>query len=221
MAVISPVRALRYSSQAGEIASLATLPYDVIPPALEAEYKARSPYNFAHLILPNGDYASAARKLAQWQAEGILQEDKEPAYWLYEEVFPAPNTDEILTRRGFIGLGATEDYGVNVFRHERTLSGPKEDRFQLLKHTRVQFDSIFMLYSDPSGEVESLLERSAAREPELVYTDHEKTTHRLWRITDSGVLAQVSEGMRSRQLLIADGHHRYETAFAWASHRPS
>lgn len=212
MAVIQPVRALRYGAKAGDIAGLATLPYDVIPPALEAEYKARSPYNFAHLILPNGDYAGAAAKLDSWLRDGILAQDSEPAYWLYEQVFPAPGSGEILTRRGFVGLGATEEYGRNVFRHERTMSGPKEDRYQLLRHTRVQFDSIFMLYSDDEGAIEASLAARAEAPPDMEYTDHERTLHRLWRVADPGVLAAVTAGMSGRPLLIADGHHRYETA---------
>lgn len=212
MAHIHPVQALRYTPAAGDIAQLATLPYDVIPPALEAEYKSRSPHNFAHLILPQGDYAGAAAKLAAWKQDGLVARDPEPAFFVYEQTFPAPGTGEILTRRGFVGLGDTEDYGKNVFRHEWTMSGPKEDRFRLLQATQVQFDSIFMLFPDPDGTVETKLAAICTNEPDLGYSDHERTQHMLWRVTDPAWINELQNMMVDRPLLIADGHHRYETA---------
>jgi uncharacterized protein (DUF1015 family) len=212
MAHIHPVRALRYTPAAGPIANLATLPYDVIPPALEADYRARSPYNFSHLILPQGDYAGAAARLQQWKQQGIVARDAEPAFFVYEQTFPAPGTGEILVRRGFIGLGDTEDYGKNVFRHEWTMSGPKEDRFRLLQATQVQFDSIFMLFPDDSGEVEARLATVCASAPDLAYQDHELTQHKLWRVADPQWITALQALMADKPLLIADGHHRYETA---------
>lgn len=212
MARIHPFRALRYSPRAGDIAALATLPYDVIPEELEREYKARSPYNFAHLILPRGDYAGAAARLQEWKREGILEADSEEAVFVYEQAFPAPGTGELLVRRGFIALGDTEPYGETVFRHERTLSGPKEDRFRLLEATRVQFDSIFMLFPDPEHSVEEMLQAAAAQPAALEYADHQQTRHRLWRIADPPWTARLRDLMAPRKLLIADGHHRYETA---------
>lgn len=212
MATIHPLRALRYTKKAGAIAGLATLPYDVIPAPLEKEYKARSPFNFAHLILPQGDYAGAAERLAEWKHEGVLARDAEPALYVYEQTFPAPGSGEMLARRGFVGLSDTEDYGKTVFRHEWTMSGPKEDRFRLLEATRVQFDSIFMLYPDPDGVVEAKLADVAAGAPDVEYTDHERTRHKLWRVTAAGWIAAVQGAMADKKLLIADGHHRYETA---------
>lgn len=212
MAIIHPLRALRYTPAAGDISALATLPYDVIPPALEADYKSRSPYNFAHLILPQGDYAGAGARLANWKQNGILARDPEAAFFVYEQTFPAPGTGEMLTRRGFVGLGDTEDYGKNVFRHEWTMSGPKEDRFRLLQATQVQFDSIFMLFPDPAGAVEAKLAGICTNEPDCAYSDHERTQHKLWRVADPAWIASLQALMIERPLLIADGHHRYETA---------
>ncbi len=212
MARIHPFRSLRYSARAGDIAALATLPYDVISEDLEREYKARSPYNFAHLILPRGDYSGAAGRLAEWKRSGILERDSEEAVFVYEQVFPAPGSGELLTRRGFVALGDTEPYGRTVFRHEHTLSGPKEDRFRLLEATRVQFDSIFLLFPDPDHSVEDMLQAAAAQPAGLEYTDHQQTRHRLWRIADPRWIARLQELMAPRKLLIADGHHRYETA---------
>jgi uncharacterized protein (DUF1015 family) len=212
MASIHPLRALRYTTKAGEIANLATLPYDVIPPALEAEYKARSPYNFAHLILPNGDYAGAGARLADWKGQGILARDTGDAFFVYQQTFTAPGTGELLVRRGFAGLGDTEDYGRHVFRHERTLSGPKEDRFNLLKATQVQFDSIFMLFPDEDGAIDARLAAVCATPAALEYDDHEHTRHQLWRVSDPVWIAAMRLLMADKPILIADGHHRYETA---------
>ncbi len=212
MAKIHPVRALRYTELAGPISDLATLPYDVIPAALEAEYKGKSAYNFAHLILPRGDYAGAKQRLDEWTSAGALAVDAEAAVFVYEQTFPAPYTGEVLVRRGFIALCETEDYGRTVYRHERTISGPKEDRFRILDATRVQFDSIFMLFPDEAGTVESRLALVASGKPDLEYTDHEKTLHKLWRVSDEAWIAALQSEMADAKLLIADGHHRYETA---------
>jgi uncharacterized protein (DUF1015 family) len=212
MARIHPFRALRYTPRAGDAEQLATLPYDVIPEELERSYKARSPYNFAHLILPRGDYAGAAARLDEWRREGIVATDDEEAVFVYEQEFPAPGSGERLVRRGFIALGDTEPYGQTVFRHERTLSGPKEDRFRLLEATRVQFDSIFMLFPDPGLAVERMLAEAAAQPAEIEYEDHQQTSHRLWRVTDAAWIGALKAAMADRRLLIADGHHRYETA---------
>jgi uncharacterized protein (DUF1015 family) len=209
---VHPLRALRYTDQAGPISDLATLPYDVIPQPLEATYKSRSPYNFAHLILPNGDYAGARARLDEWIGAGILALDAEPAIFVYEQTFPAPGSGQTLVRRGFVALGDTEDYGHTVYRHERTLAGPKEDRFRLLDATQVQFDSIFMLFPDESATVETRLAQVCSTPPALEYADHEDTLHRLWRIADPTWIAALQTEMANQKLLIADGHHRYETA---------
>lgn len=212
MARIHPFRALRYTPRAGDVAQLATLPYDVIPEELERDYKARSPYNFAHLILPRGDYAGAAARLDEWRREGIVATEDREAVFVYEQEFPAPGSGERLVRRGFIALGDTEPYGQTVFRHERTLSGPKEDRFRLLEATRVQFDSIFMLFPDDGLVVERMLAEGAAQPPEVEYVDHQQTSHRLWRVTEPAWIERLQAAMGDKKLLIADGHHRYETA---------
>lgn len=212
MARIHPFRALRYTPRAGDVAQLATLPYDVISEELERDYKARSPYNFAHLILPRGDYAGAAALLEQWRRQGIVATEDLEAVFVYEQEFRVPGSGERLVRRGFVALGDTEPYGETVFRHERTLSGPKEDRFRLLEATRVQFDSIFMLFPDDGLVVERMLEEVAAQPAELEYEDHQRTRHRLWRVTDAAWIERLQAAMADKKLLIADGHHRYETA---------
>jgi len=212
MASVHPLRALRYTAKAGPIAGLATLPYDVIPEELEHAYKSRSPYNFAHLILPHGDYAGARTRLDAWKADGMLAFDSDPAVFVYEQTFVAPGSTLPLVRRGFIALGDTEEYGKTVYRHERTISGPKEDRFRLLDATQVQFDSIFMLFPDEQASIEARLASVCSSPAAVEYADHEQTVHRLWRITDPAWIAGLQSGMAGEKLLIADGHHRYETA---------
>jgi uncharacterized protein (DUF1015 family) len=219
MAAIHPFRALRYTSAAGPIDTLATLPYDVIPAELEAEYKALSPYNFAHLILPKGDYAGAAEKLKAWKRSGILSRDDGEAMFVYEQSFTAPGASGRLTRRGLVALGDTEDYGKTVFRHEWTLAGPREDRFRLLEATGVQFDSIFMLYDDAGGALENLLAGVTAAAPDAAYSDHQGTDHRLWRVADPAWIGRAQQALAAGKLLIADGHHRYETGLRMGQRR--
>ncbi len=212
MANLYPLRALRYTEKAGSLNDLATLPYDVIGPDLEADYRQRSPYNFVSLILPHGDYAGAAARLRSWVEAGVLAQDGEEALFVYEQVFPSPGDGAVLTRRGFIGLSDTEEYGKTVFRHERTMSGPKEDRFRLLEATKVQLDSIFMLFPDEDGRAEAKLAAVCATPHDDEYTDQEKTLHKIWRVTSADWIAGMRQLMSPKPLLIADGHHRYETA---------
>ncbi len=114
-----------------------------------------------------------------------------------------------------------EDYSAGiVHRHEQTLSGPKKDRMELLEHTRAHFGQIFMLYPDPDLTVDRLLDQAAEREPVAVVTDEYGGTHRLWRIADPGQIAEIQQAMADKKLLIADGHHRYETALAFRDRHP-
>src|SRR5678815_831380 len=116
MARIRPFRPLRYTAAAGPLESLVTQPYDTIPPELAAQYRAANPYNLVHLILPGQDYAGAALRFREWIRDGILARDAAPAFYVYEQHFRLPETGEPLVRRGFIGLGDTEDYGGTVHR---------------------------------------------------------------------------------------------------------
>ncbi len=218
MAAVYPFRAWRYTARAGRIEDLATQPYDTIPPELEARYRRASPYNLAHLILPESHARS--RELARaWMAAGILARDAEPSIYLYEQTFRLPETDEELTRRGFIALGDVEPYSRGaVHRHEQTLTAPREDRLGLLRATRMHHDSIFMLYPDADGEVERMLDPERA-EPLAELADSQQTRHRLWRVREPAAIRGVADRMRDKKLLIADGHHRYEAALAFGAPR--
>ncbi|MGO9009352.1 MAG: DUF1015 domain-containing protein [Bryobacteraceae bacterium] len=227
MAKICPFQALRYTAQAGPLASLVTQPYDKISPAMQARYLALSPYNLVHLILgerkPEDNqagnvYTRAAAYLNDWIARGVLARDAVPAIFPYFQDFTVPDTGERLTRKGFIALGAVEDYSAGiVHRHEQTLAGPKKDRLELLRHTHAHFGQIFMLYPDRAGEIDALLEAAAQAAPLAEVTDEYGVGHRMWRIDSA---ARIQELMADKKLLIADGHHRYETALAFRNENP-
>ncbi|HUX68574.1 MAG TPA: DUF1015 domain-containing protein [Terriglobales bacterium] len=228
MARLRAFSAYRYDLSRVRAGDVVTQPYDKITPEMRTRYLAASPYNLVRVILgekregdSEGDnvYTRAAGHLQAWTEEGVLRPDPEPGIYAYTQTFTAPETRARVTRRGFIALGGLEEYENRVvFRHEQTLSGPKLDRQALLRATHTHFGQIFMLYSDPSQEVErELLER--AQNPVLEATDEYGTLHRLYRETDAGVIERLRQRMAALPLIIADGHHRYETALQWRRER--
>jgi uncharacterized protein (DUF1015 family) len=225
LATINPFQPYRYSDKAGDPSNLVTQPYDKISPAMQARYLAASPYNLVRIILgergasdsdSNNVYTRAAQYLNDWIRDGILARDPAPGFYAYSQEFQVPDSGERLTRMGFIGIGKIEDYSTNVvFRHEQTLSGPKKDRLELLRKTRAHFGQIFMLYPDPDRAVDQVLDAASAGEPLMRVQDDDGATHRLWAIRDAQHVKQIQELMIAKKLLIADGHHRYETALAY------
>src|SRR5439155_7307320 len=142
---------------------------------------------------------------------GILARDKVPSLFAYFQEFPVPDTGQYLVRKGFIGLGQLEDYSAGVvYRHVQTLSGPKKDRLELLRHTRAHFEQLFMLYPDPQGEIDRILDEAAQSGPVCQVADEYGAEHRLWRISDPARITRIQQVMSDKKLLIADGHHRYE-----------
>lgn len=224
MARIRPFSAFRYDLGRVSADDVVTQPYDKITSDMRQRYLQRSPYNLVRVILgekhdsdhdTNNVYTRAADYLKQWIAEGVLRCDPEPGIYPYTQTFKIPGSNETATRRGFIAIGGIEDYANKViFRHEQTLSGPKLDRQNLLRATHTHFGQIFMLYSDPQQKVEQEI-LARAQNPILEATDEYGTVHRLFRETDPAVIERLQQQMNSRQLIIADGHHRYETALAW------
>ena len=230
MARIFPFQPYRYTLKAGPLCDVVTQPYDKITPAMRARYQSLSPYNLVRVILGerkasdnehDNVYTRAAGHLRDWIARGVLEQDNQPSLYAYYQEFTVPDTNEKLVRKGFIGLGALEPYteGV-VFRHEQTLSGPKKDRLELLRHTHAHFGQIFMLYPDPAGEIDKELDDAAQAAPDGVTSDEYGAFHRLWRIADPERVAKIQQLMADKKLLIADGHHRYETALAFRGENP-
>jgi uncharacterized protein (DUF1015 family) len=225
LATVKPFQPYRYTSKAGDPAHLLTQPYDKINPAMQAKYLAASPYNLVRVILGERDtkdnasdnvYTRAAKSLDEWTRGGILAQDPKPGFYAYFQDFAVPDTSERATRMGFIGIGKIEDYAAGVvYRHEQTLSGPKKDRLDLLRNTGGHFGQIFMLYPDREGSIDHVLASAAAGAPELDIVDEYQARHRLWPITDATVIQQMQALMTDKKLLIADGHHRYETALAY------
>jgi uncharacterized protein (DUF1015 family) len=225
LARIFPFQPYRYSTKAGSVENLLTQPYDKISPEMQARYLSLSSYNVVRIILgerspedneQDNPYTRAAGLLKNWIGSGILEHENEPSVYAYFQKFTAPDTGETMERKGFIGLGAVEDYAAGiVHRHEQTLSGPKKDRMELLRHTCAHFGQIFMLYPDPQLVIDRILEKTAAEAPLMCLEDEYGVTHRVWKISDRGVIARMQALMADKKLLIADGHHRYETALAF------
>jgi uncharacterized protein (DUF1015 family) len=230
MADIFPFQPYRYSDAAGRLADLVTQPYDKISPEMRARYLSLNSYNLVRIILgerqPSDNatanvYTRAAGHLNDWIARDVLVREPEPCLFAYFQDFRVPDTGERLSRRGFIGLGAVEDYSAGVVhRHEQTLSGPKQDRLELLRHTHAHFGQIFMLYPDPEREVDRRLEACTQGKPTAAVVDEYGAEHRLWKIADPSDIASIRRLMAGKKLLIADGHHRYETALAFRNENP-
>lgn len=230
MATIKSFQPYRYSAKAGDPSRLLTQPYDKINAEMREKYLAGSPYNLVRVILgerrdtdndSDNVYTRAAHYLDQWIREGILAQDPAPGLYAYFQEFTVPDSGEKLTRKGFIGIGKIEDYSANVvFRHEQTLSGPKKDRLELLRHARSHFGQIFMLYPDPEGAVDKVLESAAHGHAAMDVVDEYQARHLLWPITDAEQVARIQQMMSDKKLLIADGHHRYETALAYRNEHP-
>ena len=226
MATIYPFRALRFRpDKAGaSLESLITQPYDKITPEMQERYYGLSPHNLIRLELGQREpstetdnvYTRAARWLEDAIQAGVLAPDPEPSVYVYFQEYAVPGTKERRTRKGFIALGKVEDYEAGVVhRHEQTLSGPKADRLELLRHTRAHTGQLFMIYSDPQKEMSRLLEEAARKEKPQEITDEYGAAHRLWRVSDAATVERFQKGMADKKIIIADGHHRYETALAY------
>lgn len=227
MAEIVPFQALRYDPHQVRLEDVLTQPYDKITPEMQARYYELSPHNLVRIILGRhfstdgpafNVYTRAAEYLHDWRAGGILKQDSEPSLYFYSQTFTIPGSRDLAERRGFIALSRLYDYAEKViFRHEQTLAKPRADRLNLLRHTKAHFGQIFMLYSDPQAEIEQIL--ATDDEPDISVLDEYETLHRVWRVYDSGIVQTIQELMHDKKLLIADGHHRYETAIAYRDER--
>ncbi len=212
MADVRPFRALHYDlERVGGLAAVVAPPYDVIDAEQRAGLVARSPHNVVEIDLPQADgdpYAHAADVFARWRADGVLVRDEQPALWALEQDYTGPDGGR-RTRHGFFARVRVEDYGPGRIRpHERTHPGPKEDRLRLTRATEANLSPIFSLYDDPEGAAWGAIEPQLG-EPFDEVTDEDGTTHRLWRVADGD---EVTRALAGAELLIADGHHRYETA---------
>ena len=222
MADVQPLRALHYAlEKTGGLQPVVAPPYDVIYNEGRTALLAQSPYNVVAIDLPisenGGDpYEHAAAVLADWRAEGAVVQDERPAIWPIEQDYVGPD-GRSRTRRGFLARVRVEDYGPGRIRpHERTHPGPREDRLRLTRATKANLSPIFALFSDPEQRAWSALEPATASPPWGQTVDPDGTVNRLWRVDDPAIIATVQQAAADAELLIADGHHRYETARVYA-----
>jgi len=237
LARIYPFRALRYDTARVRMEDVVTQPYDKISPEMQQRYYEASPYNLIRIILGKrepGDtepqeflapgeeasncYTRAAEYLKEWRAEKILAEEAEPALYGYSQTYTVPHTNEVRERRGFIALGHLYDYADKVvYRHEQTFPKHKSDRLALFKATRAYCEQIYMLYSDPAFTAEKLIFDGSPAD--LAITDEYGVVHKVWKLTDPHLINLLTTAMADKKLIIADGHHRYETSVAYAKER--
>jgi uncharacterized protein (DUF1015 family) len=225
MADVQPLRALHYDpAVVGRIADVVAPPYDVIDASQRAELLARSPFNVVAVDLPQADpgaagsdpYTAAGELFERWQLDGAVVRDGQPAMWAHTQDYTGPD-GQARTRTGFFCRVRIEDYGPGRVRpHERTHPGPKEDRLRLTRATRANISPIFSLYSDPQRAAWSALAPATEQAPWAQIADGDGTVHRLWRVADPAAIAAVQDATRDAELLIADGHHRYETMHTYA-----
>lgn len=222
MAEIRPLHGLHYSDTS-VCEKCVTQPYDKITPALRETYIQRHPHTLAHLLLPVAEhgktpYETAALRLQEWRKDGVLLHDESAALYPYRQSFEF--NGDTHTRTGFVCRVRIEDYAARIiYPHERTLSGPREDRLNLLRATRTHFGLIFLLYED-DGTIQSLIDAQMAHEPDFSVRDDFSVLNDIWRITDSATIDTLCAAMATRELFIADGHHRYETSRVYARENP-
>jgi uncharacterized protein (DUF1015 family) len=216
---VQPLRTLRYEPSAvGSLEDVIAPPYDVIDAELRAELARRSPFNVVEIDLPEGEdpYMHARDTLDAWRQQGILTREREPALWVLQQDYTAPDGSQ-RTRRGFFARVRVEDYGAGRIRpHERTHPGPKEDRLRLTRATRANLSPIFSLFPDPEGTAGEAIAAAAAGDPFAEASDLDGTKNTLWRVADPDAIASLQAPLLDAELLIADGHHRYETARVYA-----
>ena len=217
MAEIKPFRALRYTEKAGDIANNVCPPYDVVNDEAYAELCKRSEYNFIRLERVEGEdgYARSAALLKKLIANGVMKKDEKPGYYIYEEEFVYE--DKTYVFDGLVCLCRTYDYADNVVKpHEETLSKAKKDRFELMKATFCNFSSVYSLFEDRNGYIQNIM--NVWREdvkPLYDFVSSDGIKQRLWKIEDGVICAAITGFFEPKQLFIADGHHRFETAGAF------
>jgi uncharacterized protein (DUF1015 family) len=235
MAQVYPFPAFRYNASKVSYDHVLTQPYDKISPAMQDKYYAADPHNLITIekgrVLPSDTppgaegeknvYTRAANALENWIREQIVVPDTRPCFYSYTQEYTVPGTNERRTRRGFIGAGKLEEYSAGVvFRHEHTLSGPKADRLELLRHTQTHTGQLFLLYSDRTRVIDKILAQAESEAPPATeLTDEYNVIHRLWVVWQPERIDAIHRAMTEQKLVIADGHHRYETALNYRNER--
>ncbi len=218
MVETAPLCGYRYApGVTRDIGKLIAPPYDVINGSLRDTLFRLSEYNIARITRAERQ-ESAARLWTEWRKSGILRRDEKPAIYVCEQFFEMHGN--MLSRTGMVVLVRLEPLGEGVLPHENTLARPRADRLELMRATRAQFGQVFGLYSDPDRRVDDIMKEAKARRPLIQAVDWEKHLHRLWAITDQDALGRIHDAMLDKQIIIADGHHRYETSLIYREEHP-
>jgi len=220
MVDVKPFKAIRYTEKAGNIENLIVQPYDKIDEEMQKKYYAQSEYNYCRLTLPieENRYEVSRQRLVQWLNEHILEKDETPGIFVYYQEFELFGKKYV--RKGFIGALRLHPFEDNiVLPHEKTHKGPKIDRLNMLKTTRHTLETGFILYSDPEKRTISLFDEVAKGEPIIDAKDDLGVRNKIWKISDPEKIKIVQEVFQDQQLVIADGHHRYETAVTYRDMR--
>ena len=224
MAVIQPFRGVRFNPDvAGEISGVVSPPYDIISPADRVAYHERSPFNFVRLILgeefPQDDerenrFTRARAYLDDWLAKGVLKHDESPSIYVYEQEYTKAGRTYVI--QGFTLLVRIEEYDKKVvLPHENTLAKPKSGLTKLIRETECNFDSVYGLYPDPEHRLTPALDARLQTPPTAEAFDRDQVRHRLWAVSDKNTIDEISGFLADKQIVIADGHHRYETSMAY------
>lgn len=221
MPEIRPFKGIRYNTEKiKNFADVITQPYDQITDEMEKEYKKRSPYSFVNLVLThyadghdrNKEYENAKVCVEKWLKDGIFIQEREDSIYPYFQEFNLEGKNYI--RKGFICRLRLEELGKgNILPHEKTLSKPKEDRLNLTRITKKDFEPVFLLYTDPKNVVMDMIEKKCKDKPIVDVKDDRGVQHKLWKLSDKDTIETVASALKDAILVIADGHHRYETAF--------
>ncbi len=235
MPEIRPFRALRYDPEVvGDLGRVLAPPYDVISPDQRVQLVARSKRNVVRIDLPVSDatdtdpderYRRAARTFASWRTDGTLRKDPRPSFYVYEQTYAVPGSTVVRVQRGFMGRLRLEPFSPDggIRPHERTLAGPREDRWKLMRATSANLSPVVGLYAEPGGRAAAILASIASRQPEIDVTDDDGVRQRLWMVTadgpDRAAVAELIAIVAAGPVDIADGHHRYETALRYRGER--
>lgn len=214
MAIIKPFKGLRFNEKVVKnLSEVVCPPYDIIPEALREELIAKNKYNMVNLELPKGEnlYKNAAQILKKWQEDNVLEQDKEDTIYIYEEEFSVKGITKKI--KGIMCLVKLEEFSKKVILpHEETLSKAKADRFNLMSETYCNFSQIYSLYMDENGASKNKIDTLSQRKADIEIKTDDNIIHRMWLIDDKKEIEKLANDFENRQLFIADGHHRYETA---------
>lgn len=216
MTKVKPFKGVVYNQEgAGVISRLICPPYDIISPAQQERYHQQDAHNFIHILLPRGfpgedKYRRAATNFAAWQKEKILIPDKSPAIYFYSQQYRFKG--ETRVRLGFIALLELDTKNSSVFAHEQTRRAPKEDRLRLLKRVKANLSPIFVVFGDKKRIIQHTWQHIKDQMPFIDAIDNDKVVHKVWRLDDPVMVADIQAKMQGENIFIADGHHRYEVA---------